>query len=222
MFEGDNFTEHYIVNIDVGGNKLTGRLPDYLFLAGPALRTASFAKNCFDAKLSEAICEATELNVLSTDGASVGCGHTVGVVSGTIPSCLLTMPNLLTLHLSGNGYTGVIPSVERVSDSLVDLSLSHNELRGTVPEVLQRRVWSNLDLAYNKLTGGLISDFNFQARIVRMITHPTHVAINCTHTAQTMYVVLCNVVVVLILNAVYVFVELSYSNVVSAFAQIGL
>jgi hypothetical protein len=69
------------------------------------------------------------------------------------------MPALQLLHLSGNGITGTIVSNTRISDTLTDLSLSHNLFTGTIPMNIQTKVWENLDLSYNKLTGTLSSEF---------------------------------------------------------------
>ena len=80
-------------------------------------------------------------------------------MGGTLPICLFQLPNLTTLHLSGNKFTGSIPSTVALSDALSDVSLSHNSLTGAIPEVIQQRRWYNLDLSYNRLSATLSGDF---------------------------------------------------------------
>eukprot|EP00981_Chlorochromonas_danica_P005233 scaffold1047_cov176-Ochromonas_danica.AAC.1 len=68
------------------------------------------------------------------------------------------MPELRTLHLSGNGLGGSIPVKEEsdLSPHLSDLSLSHNGLSGSLPGPLRGGSrWVSLDVSYNKLKGEL-------------------------------------------------------------------
>eukprot|EP00981_Chlorochromonas_danica_P012370 scaffold4855_cov172-Ochromonas_danica.AAC.1 len=68
------------------------------------------------------------------------------------------MPELRTLHLSGNGLGGSIPVKEEsdLGPYLSDLSLSHNGLSGSLPGPLRGGSrWVSLDVSYNKLKGEL-------------------------------------------------------------------
>ena len=76
-------------------------------------------------------------------------------ITGGIPSCLFSIPKLRTLHLSGNGLTGSLPNNAIIQSHLLDFSVSHNELTGAIPSQFHNRVWYNLDLSYNRLTGVL-------------------------------------------------------------------
>ena len=73
-------------------------------------------------------------------------------MDGSLPGCLWSLPNLRTLHLAGNGFSGTIS--ETISDSLVDISLSHNYIDGSIPIILQTRCdISVFDVSYNRITG---------------------------------------------------------------------
>lgn len=62
-------------------------------------------------------------------------------LEGTIPACVWNMSNLVTLHLTANGFSGKILDVGSES-SLADLRLSHNRLTGSIPISLKRKSFS--------------------------------------------------------------------------------
>ncbi|KAK9065758.1 hypothetical protein SSX86_015159 [Deinandra increscens subsp. villosa] len=70
-------------------------------------------------------------------------------LSGSIPSDLLSQPNLLTVDLSSNKLEGFIPV--NASKSLVRLRLGSNRLRGEIP------LWSSSSLAYLELGNNSLS-----------------------------------------------------------------
>jgi Leucine-rich repeat (LRR) protein len=157
--------------VEVSGNQLSGSLPEELFRL-PRLLTIAAVSNCFTGALPGNICNCTTLNTIALDGlrSASNCQHKVliGLSNAyqvenpeqqSLPQCLFKMPALTTLHLSGNSLTGSLPSNVTISASLLDLSLSHNVLTGTIPTDFQRRVWTNLDLSYNRLAGILSEDF---------------------------------------------------------------
>ena len=80
-------------------------------------------------------------------------------LGGSLPICLFQLPNITTLHFSGNGFTGSIPSNIILSDTLTSLSLSHNVLTGSIPLQIQLKRWSSIDLSYNRLSGTLQPSF---------------------------------------------------------------
>ena len=97
---------------------------------------------------------------LSGLGGAASCKHSVVLpLLGTtifnnrdveLPSCLLSMNNLTTLHVAGNGFIGQVdPLLSNVD--IVDLSLSHNRFGGPVPNSL--RNVKKLDLSVNRFTG---------------------------------------------------------------------
>jgi Leucine-rich repeat (LRR) protein len=158
-----------LLNVDVSNNELTGTLPSSYF-GEHNLSSFAASANCLSGSIPDEICHAKSLTGLSLDGltTSPGCRLPIfpGVRSlnsfivrrymqGTIPYCLLALPLLQSLHLSGNGFTGSIPDNVNISHTLQDLSLSHNVLTGTIPSSMQTKSWINLALSYNKLTGTL-------------------------------------------------------------------
>eukprot|EP01032_Pedospumella_encystans_P030737 gene30737-34687_t len=156
-----------LFTIQVGGNILQGTLPSAIFSL-PLLNSFSAVGNCFGGSLPDNICTATSLSVLLLDGASSGCTKRTFVtqahgMQGTIPSCLLHMPNMQVLHLSSNGFTGSLPVDLPVGPALYDLALDHNRLTGFIPQTLQNRTWQYLDMSFNKLTGTLEGSFANQS-----------------------------------------------------------
>lgn len=164
-------------NIQLSNNQLTGTIPDRVFQNGRslnALTAFSAGKNCIEAVLPRVICNATGLVTLSLDGlhCAFSCRNYIlpqisqsyylakSVQQHGILDCLLQLPNLTLLHLSGIGLTGTIP--DTISDSLLDLSLSYNNLKGTIPSSIQYRTWRKLDLSQNRIGGTLRTAFAFQ------------------------------------------------------------
>jgi Leucine-rich repeat (LRR) protein len=153
-----------LTTVQLSGNQLTGTLPAAVFQL-PGVNSFAAVGNCFDGSLpEEAICSSMSLSALVLDGmhsASSCKQHVLGSHSafklGTLPSCLLTMPNLATLHLSGSGLTGSLPAEANISAVLTDLSLSHNLLTGKIPGSILDRGWQKLDLSYNRISGTLHS-----------------------------------------------------------------
>jgi Leucine-rich repeat (LRR) protein len=146
--------------VQLSGNQLTSTLPVAAFLL-PSLSSFAAVDNCFEGPLpEEAICSSCSLSALVLDGlhSAPACRYGAslyrqGFKLGTLPQCLLSMPNLATLHLSGSGLTGSLPANHNVSAVLTDLSLSHNLLTGDIPESILGRDWDKLDLSYNRLAG---------------------------------------------------------------------
>jgi Leucine-rich repeat (LRR) protein len=164
-------------NIQLSSNQLTGTIPDRVFQNGRSLNSLtafSAGKNCIEAVLPRTICNATGLVTLSLDGlyCASSCRNYIlpqvsqsyylakSVQQHGILDCLLQLPNLTLLHLSGIGLTGTIP--DTISDSLLDLSLSYNNLKGTIPSSIQYRTWRKLDLSQNRIGGTLRTAFAFQ------------------------------------------------------------
>jgi len=167
-----------LATLQVGGNSLTGTIPDTLHLLSK-LEVFSAVSNCFTGSIPTSLCLSYSLNTLALDGlqSAPACQHKLfpssldGIVAkglysirspltGGLPACLFQMGNLTTLHLSGNGLTGTLPPSDGADSSyitptLTDLSLSHNQLSGSIPSALLGRRWTNLDLSYNHFTRGL-------------------------------------------------------------------
>lgn len=164
-----------LTTIQLSNNQLSGPFPTALFQL-PSLTTFASVSNCFTGTLSDSICQGTALRTLALDGMRSATSCQVKLVPaisdayvvkyvfhhnifGPLPTCLLKLPHLMTLHVSGNGLTGSIPSDVAISPSLLDLSLSHNSLTGYVPTTIQSKQWYDLDLSYNNFGGELDDSF---------------------------------------------------------------
>ena len=163
--------------IDLTHNRLTGNIPSNLFYS-PKLTYVLLGDNCFFGPLSDSVCTASNLKVMILDGASSGsqCDtyfpngihilklffHVRGrfvkqKLGGSIPSCLWSLPELSTLHLSGNGITGTISNIEigNTTSKLIDLNLAVNSLTGVIPQSIQQKGFQQLDLSNNRIGGEL-------------------------------------------------------------------
>eukprot|EP01038_Epipyxis_sp_PR26KG_P006356 gene6356-8755_t len=170
-------TSPLLTNIDFSNNKFTETIPYQIFQTHNNIQSFTAVRNCFSGIISDIICNCKSLQVLALDGLSgaLNCPNQIStfnsifnlfssqisssIVHGSIPECLYLMPNLTTLHLSGNGLTGTISDSLKKNNYfgksvLSDVSLSYNKLTGTIPMEWQLRSWkSNLDLSSNFLTG---------------------------------------------------------------------
>ena len=174
--------------IDLSHNYFKGPLFTNVFLL-PSLRTFAAVANCFSGTLPPEICFATKLQTLALDGLTSGdnCFQqlwptnnflnfsgrlTIRTMQGTVPSCIYRLPNLETIHLSGNGLLGHLP--DSLSDSISYLSLSHNYLTGTISSNIQMKALNSLDLSFNKL-GGL---FKVVSRSFNISSSYLHLRVN--------------------------------------------
>eukprot|EP01032_Pedospumella_encystans_P007828 gene7828-9336_t len=151
-----------VTTLQFSNNQFTGTLPEEIFQIAE-LSTFAAVSNCFTGSLPRSICSSTSLNTLILDGlhSATSCRNNIlpGVanryileakIEGGIPACMFAVPNLKTLHLSGNGLTGILSADLGISTDLRDLSVSHNALTGSIPKSFQTKRWYNLDLSYNK------------------------------------------------------------------------
>jgi Leucine-rich repeat (LRR) protein len=169
------FTDRCLKNltsVNLGNNSFTGHVP---VIDAPNLTMLALTSNCFSGTVPESYCSLTELSymLLDTLSSDSSCAAEIPAILkpvirgtfpknemiGSIPSCLLLMPNLMTLQLSGNGFSGSIPSL--LSPSINSLDLSFNALTGHIPLSIQRSgQFGYLSLKNNKLGGTLVSDFS--------------------------------------------------------------
>lgn len=119
--------------------------------------------NCFEEELSDDICKAAAVEVLSLNGlhAAEGCKNSIvmplmgvrlfGTIGGGVPPCVWRLHNLSVLHLTGNGLTGNIDELPLTGIRVRDLSLSHNMMSGSIlPSILDI---AKLDLSFNRFNG---------------------------------------------------------------------
>lgn len=178
---GDNYNPK-LLQVDFGCNAFSGTLP-LNFFEQPQLQLFVVNINCFTGSLSEDICHARNMTTLILDGlhSSEYCNKLTKFfpwqrqatytlhdgLQGTVPRCIYALPQLETLHLSGNGLIdtlfadngdGEVDEGLVLSNSLHDLSMSHNLLHGSIALSLLQHRWSNLDLSSNQLGGTLPYD----------------------------------------------------------------
>lgn len=166
----------YLSVLDLSDNAFSGSFPTKVFQL-PSLKSLAAVKNCFVGQIPESICDegqnlTSSLQVVALDGlhassycithywspfrSSSSTGSFSTLMSGSLPCCLWRLPNITTLHFSGNGFTGTMPQFSSdLSKSLHDVSISHNRLKGTIPDVILDHAFTNLDLSYNKLYGSI-------------------------------------------------------------------
>jgi hypothetical protein len=155
----------------------------------PALSTFSVGENCLNISesISHAICNGLNLTHLYLNGlrtASVCRNNQLffkvplyipyryvpttyyleQYASMPIPQCILSLPKLNTLFISGVALTGNIEFIDStfpLSENLTNLVLAHNYFSGTIPDAIQHRTsWEMLDLGFNRFTGTLSPGMN--------------------------------------------------------------
>jgi hypothetical protein len=164
IFGGDFHTlnSSSLNTLDLSENRLTGTLPAEIFQLR-ALFNLALSSNCFTGTIPSTICSARRIRSLSLDGLSSNnnCGDfrsplldlMLGkYVHGTIPSCVWNLPNLVSIHISGNRFSGIIGELLENS-SLVNMSLSFNHFSGSLPLSVQRHSFDVLDVSFNTFTG---------------------------------------------------------------------
>ena len=122
-----------------------------------------FVVNCFEEELSDSLCNAKKVEVLSLNGlrAAEGCEDRIvfplsdvalfNTIGGTIPPCVWSLQNLTVLHLVGNGLSGTLVDLLSPSAQRSEIFLSHNQLSGTIPSEFLKM--EKLDLSYNHFAG---------------------------------------------------------------------
>lgn len=166
--------------LDLAVNLLSGELP-YFLLSYPKLYSLSIATNCFTGKFPEGICDnpsaGKDLTIIIMDGLSSNpnCPSNLwwndnkpwfihgflqsDTLKGSLPSCMWTLPNLTTLHVSANALQGQVEPIA-IDSPLADVAISHNLFGGDIPISVQRHQFSTrFDVSSNRLTGTLISDY---------------------------------------------------------------
>jgi Leucine-rich repeat (LRR) protein len=164
--------------LNMADNRFSGTLPAPLFQFATALQALDLSSNCLFGSIPSEICLATNLTTIVLNSLSSGGAckmitlpffleHLIkGIfprssMHGTLPSCLINLPKLVTLQLTGNGVTGAISDLLYPSSSnLTTLDFSYNQLNGNIPQSLQEYGrFVLLSLNNNKLSGELSSGF---------------------------------------------------------------
>lgn len=168
-----------ITMIDISANGFTNSIPSGIFMMA-SLQIFSASQNCISGEIPNSICSASALRTLALDGLNNNArfcsalkmwfaeSHLSNTVSGGIPSCVWTLPEVSALHMAGNGFVGTIDQdmdtdLMNISDSLVNVSLSYNRFTGSIPTVIQSTEFNYFDISHNKISGtgaGLTSNSN--------------------------------------------------------------
>ena len=174
-----NFSiQRNLSTVDISANDFSGTIPQS-FYTQSNLSIFLASTNCLSASISDSICANNRWKMLILDGLhsaefcrklifpdlhktfdALGSYVLTTPIQGSVPACLFTLPQLTTLHISGNDLHGTIPNVDELTPTLKDLSLSHNQLTGTIPPTLLSYPWKKLDLSFNRLFGTLPSSVN--------------------------------------------------------------
>lgn len=185
---GPLFTSNFgsLEAFDISDNNFHGPLPNLLFHL-PGIEIVSLTRNCFTGTIPTNICRATKLQKLSMSGLSSG-SHCISPVflpvssgiyasnymQGTIPPCIMDLPNLMALEMSGNALIGDMPAIPSAS-RLVNLSLSHNRLKGSIPDSYGTHyVFGVLDISFNKVRGTVesLGSFNLTTNATQQQLRP--------------------------------------------------
>nr|GMC49427.1 receptor-like protein 12 [Ipomoea batatas] len=172
-----------IVNIDLGSNLLSGRIPPYLFSL-PSLQNLVLSNNKFDGQVDE------YLNNLGLGVLNLGNNQITGnipdsfpsncalktldlgrnVLEGRIPSSLINCSSLEVLNLGSNKIVDTFPCPLKNLSSLRVLVLRSNGFHGNLHCVNANHMWPNLqiiDIASNNFSGEFSSKLiNWKGMIV--------------------------------------------------------
>lgn len=173
----DPAVQGQLTTIDISYNQITGTIPTTIFDL-PSLQVFAASVNCLNRTFPPQICNAMGLMELILDGVqsapscrgpstfSIGgiyVSPSYEITSGkvnsddvpsgeVIPYCIFSMPNLESLHMSGNILHTSLDGIGELGPKLTNLSLSYNVLTGTIPHIIQdRSTWQLLDLSSNRL-----------------------------------------------------------------------
>ncbi|XP_057499616.1 receptor-like protein EIX2 [Actinidia eriantha] len=156
-----------LASLDLGGNRLSGKLPSWIGNSVTSLWMLRLRSNSFSGSIPREWCNLQILHILDLADNNV---------SGVIPTCIgnlialvydnssrvsalfslyhsRTLVYVNVIDLSGNKLTGEIP--EDITSLLVlgTLNLSRNHLTGSIPEKIGEFRWlETLDLSHNNLS----------------------------------------------------------------------
>ncbi|GAA0152021.1 transmembrane signal receptor [Lithospermum erythrorhizon] len=139
-----------LFSLDVGGNKLSGRLPK----KPPASVVLRLRSNYFEGPIPDQWCNNPYLHILDLGDNNL---------SGAIPKCISNLTSLVNSNDKSEGYfaedinevlKGTMLEYSTTIELLTIIDLSRNTLSGTIPEGLMNLyALGTLNLSMNHLTG---------------------------------------------------------------------
>jgi len=156
--------------LDISSNMFTGTLPEAVFNDfSNSLTMFAASQNCFHGSIPGSICNATKLQTLSLTAlnSGEGCRSYISLfnwkfpgflaeetMSGSIPECLFTLPDLKELLMTFLNLEGVLP--ETISPSMETFALEGNRFQGTISrELATSPKLKSLVLSHNYISGTL-------------------------------------------------------------------
>ncbi|KAM6567802.1 hypothetical protein CsatA_026930 [Cannabis sativa] len=165
-----------LVELELAGMKLGGRLPDSVGELGPNFSSLQLQENRLFGTIPPNISNLKMLNILNltsnllneTISVEIGMFQNLEQLflshnkfSTPIPNIFDRFPALGLLDLSHNEFNGEIPSTIANLTRLNFLFLNHNRLSGKIPHSLGRcSELHKIDLSYNRLSGTIPSDIS--------------------------------------------------------------
>ncbi|THG22083.1 hypothetical protein TEA_027927 [Camellia sinensis var. sinensis] len=133
--------------VDLSSNNFKGTLP---FISS-AVALLDLSNNSFEGSIYHTLCglirEPNGLSILNLENNNL---------SGGIPNCLKTCPNMRVLNMENNNLMGTIPPSIGHLAFLESLHLRHDNLSGKLPQSIQHCTELVLiDLGGNELIGGI-------------------------------------------------------------------
>ena len=76
------------------------------------------------------------------------------LLTGSIPTCIWTLPKLQNFQIAGNGLVGPLPSDGAiVSRNLTRINLAYNRLTGSIAKQITLMPFQEFDITSNKVSG---------------------------------------------------------------------
>ncbi|KAL4351165.1 hypothetical protein GQ457_06G020610 [Hibiscus cannabinus] len=156
----------YASSIDLSSNFLQGSLPCLSSNVG----TLDLSNNSFSGSMSPFLCCKME------EPKSLGTLHLAdNYLSGPIPDCLMSWPNIFSMNLKNNNLSGSLPSSMGSLSFLQSLHLRRNNLSGILPPSLQNcSLLLALDLGENKFEGNLPSWIGEKLSKIMIVSLPSN------------------------------------------------
>ncbi|CAL5421512.1 unnamed protein product [Camellia sinensis] len=133
-----------LVHLLVGGNKLSGTLPNSIGNFSNTLQELDVSESQLIGTIPKEIGSLRNVNVLGLANSNL---------NGNIPSTLGEIESLQRLYLGGNNFHGSIPNEICLLSNLGELYADENKLSGSIPSCIENlKGLQVMKLSHNKLT----------------------------------------------------------------------